>query len=297
LLIQQLFNGLVVGSAYAVFALGFTLLFGVNHILNMAYGSVFMWGAFAGLYVVTAFQVPFAVAMIAGMLAGGLLSIALDLVAFRPLRRRQAADFATILTSIGANLVLLSVAQKVSNTTVMRFPFDLFPIVVFRVAGLRIQLLQIVMVGTAVLMVLGLVFALYRTGLGRRIRSVAYSEGTSRLLGINAEWVNAQVFFISGALAGLAGVLIGVAFNSVQYLMGEPLLMQAFVIIILGGLGSIPGALVGALVIGVVQSLAYAYVSSGAADAISFGILFCIILVRPTGLFGQASAVMRVQRR
>jgi branched-chain amino acid transport system permease protein len=296
-LFQQLFNGLVVGSAYAVFALGFTLLFGVNHILNMAYGSVFMWGAFAGLYVALTFQAPFLVAMATGMVAGGVLSILLDLVAFRPLRRRQAADFATILTSIGANLVLLTLAQKVSNTQVMRFPFEFFPIVVYNVMGLRIQLLQITIVGTAVLMVACLVYALYRSGFGRRIRSVAFSEHASRLLGINAELVNAQVFFISGALAGLAGVLIGVAFNSVQYLMGEPLLMQAFVIIILGGLGSIPGALIGALVIGVVQSLAYAYISSAAADAIAFAILFFIILIRPTGLFGQASAVMRVQRR
>jgi branched-chain amino acid transport system permease protein len=148
-----------------------------------------------------------------------------------------------------------------------------------------------------IVMVVGLVWYLYGTRLGQRIRCVAYSERTSKLLGINPGPVNLQVFMISGALAGLAGVLIGLVFNSVHFAMGEPLLMRAFVIIILGGLGSIPGALVGALVIGVVQSLAYAYVSSGAADAISFGILFCIILVRPTGLFGQASAVMRVQRR
>jgi len=296
-LTQQLLNGLVVGSAYAVFALGFTLLFGVNHVLNMAHGSVFMWGAFAGLYVVQAFDTSFAVALLVGMVAGGVLSVLLDFAAFRPLRRRQAADFATILTSIGANLVLLAVAQKVSNTTVMRFPFEFFPIVMYEFMGLRIQLLQITIVFTGVLMVTALVYALYRTGFGRRIRSVAFSGNTSRLLGINAELVNAEVFFVSGALAGLAGVLIGVAFNSVHYLMGEPLLMQAFVIIILGGLGSIPGALLGGLLVGVVQSLAYAYISSTAADAIAFAILFFIILIRPTGIFGQASAVMRVQRR
>jgi branched-chain amino acid transport system permease protein len=290
LLIQQLFNGLVVGSAYAVFALGFTLLFGVNHILNMAYGSVFMWGAFAGLYVVTAFQVPFAVAMIAGMLAGGLLSIALELVAFRPLRRRQAADFATILTSIGANLVLLSVAQKVSNTTVMRFPFDLFPIVVFRVAGLRIQLLQIVMVGTAVLMVLGLVFALYRTGLGRRIRSVAYSEGTSRLLGINAEWVNAQVFFISGALAGLAGVLIGY-YQSLRWDTGASILLLIFASVTLGGFGTAFGALVGSLVIGLITDVSTVFIPSNMKYVAALAVMIVILLVRPQGILGKRSRI------
>jgi branched-chain amino acid transport system permease protein len=296
-LIQQLFNGLVVGSVYAVFALGFTLLFGVNHILNMAFGSVFMWGAFAGLYVVTAWHAPFVGAMLAGMVMGGLVSMLLDFVAFRPLRRRQAADFAAIVSSIGANLILLAVAQKASNTQIMRFPFDTFPVVNYQFLGLRVQLLQLVIMGTAVLMVAGLVGLLYRTGFGRRIRSVAFSEGTSRLLGINPGLVNGQIFFISGALAGLAGVLLGVAFNSIHYMMGEPFLMQAFVVIILGGLGSIPGALIAGLVIGVVQTMSYAYISSTAADAITFAVLFAIILVRPTGLFGQASAVIRVQRR
>jgi branched-chain amino acid transport system permease protein len=117
------------------------------------------------------------------------------------------------------------------------------------------------------------------------------------LLGINSGLVNAQVFFISGAMAGLAGVLIGVAFNSVHYLMGEHFLMHAFVVIILGGLGSIPGALVAGLLIGIVQTISYAYISSGASEAIVFAVLFAMILTRPTGLFGQASAVMRVQRR
>jgi branched-chain amino acid transport system permease protein len=154
-----------------------------------------------------------------------------------------------------------------------------------------------IIVVSALVLVAALIHALYHTGMGRRIRCVAHSEGTAQLLGINAEWVNIQVFFISGALAGFAGVMIGLAFNSVHFLMGEPFLMRAFVIIILGGLGSIAGSLVGGVIIGVVQTLAYAYVSSAAADAIAFIILFLIILIRPTGLFGKPGAVMRVQRQ
>jgi branched-chain amino acid transport system permease protein len=296
MLIQQLLNGLVVGGTYAVFALGFTLLFGVNHILNMAYGTVFMWGAFAGLYSATAWNAPFVVALLVGMLAGGLLSVALDFLAFRPLRRRNAPDFSYIITSIGASLALITLAQKASNTAVWQFPADTFPASGFEFAGLQLQWLQLMIVVSGVLLVAALVYALYRTALGRRIRCVAFSAGTAQLLGINAAWVNAQVFFVSGALAGFAGVLIGVAFNSVHFMMGEPFLMRAFVIIILGGLGSIPGALIGGVIIGVVQTLAYAYISSAAADAIAFVILFIIILIRPTGLFGKPGAVMRVQR-
>lgn len=296
MLMQQLLNGIVVGSVYALFALGFTLLFGVNHIMNMAYGAVFMWGAFAGLYAVTMLDAPIYLALLLGMLAGGVVSVVLDLVAFRPLRRRGAPEFSAIVTSIGADLVLLSIAQKVSNTAIMRFPFDAFPIIFFTFFGLRIQLLQLVIIGLVVVMVFGLVWYLYRTSFGLRIRSVAYAEQTSRLLGISPGPINIQVFFISGALAGMAGVLIGLVFNSVHFAMGEPLLMRAFVIIILGGLGSIPGALIAGLVIGIVQTLSVAYISSGAAEAIVFLALFIMIVVRPTGLFGQPTAAMRVQR-
>jgi len=296
-LLQQILNGLVMGSTYAVFALGFTLLFGVNHVLNLAYGTVFMWGAFGGLYVASTFHAPFFVALLVGMLTGGVVSILLDVFAFMPLRRRQAPDFSYILASIGASLILLALAQKASNNAVLRYPQDIFPVIVYEFMGLQIQLLQVIISLAAILMVVGLVQGLYHTRLGRRIRSVAFSESTSRMLGINSGWVNAQVYFISGALAGFAGVLIGITYNSVHWMMGEAFLMRAFVIIILGGLGSIPGALIGGLLIGVVQSLAYAYISSAAADAISFAILFVIILARPTGLFGQAGAVMRIQRR
>ena len=296
MLMQQLINGIVVGSVYGLFALGFTLLFGINHIMNMAHGSVFMWGAFAGLYAVIALDAPIYVALLAGMLAGGLISVVLDIVAFRPLRRRNAPEFSAIVSSIGADLVLLAIAQKVSNTAILRFPFDAFPVVVFTVLGLRIQLLQLVIIGLVVVMVFALVWYLYRTGFGQRIRAVAYSEQTSRLLGINPGPVNTQVFFISGALAGMAGVLIGLVFNSVHFTMGEPLLLRAFVIIILGGLGSIPGALMAGMLIGIVQTLSVAYIGAGVAEAIVFVSLFLVIVLRPTGLFGKSTAAMRVQR-
>jgi branched-chain amino acid transport system permease protein len=296
MLMQQLLNGIVVGSVYGLFALGFTLLFGINHIMNMAHGSVFMWGAFAGLYSMLVLDAPVYVALLVGMLAGGVVSVMLDLLAFRPLRRRGGPEFSAIVSSIGADLVLLSIAQKVSNTAIMRFPFDAFPIVFFTFMGMRVQLLQLVIMGLVVVMVFGLVWYLYRTSFGLRIRSVAYAEQTSRLLGINPGPVNMQVFFISGALAGMAGVLIGLVFNSVHFAMGEPLLLRAFVIIILGGLGSIPGALIAGMAIGIVQTLSVAYISSGVAEAIVFGALFVVIILKPTGLFGQPTAAMRVQR-
>jgi len=297
MLMQQLLNGIVVGSVYALFALGFTLIFGVNRVMNMAHGGVFMWGAFAGLYSVTWFHAPFVVAVLVGALGGGLASVLLDWTAFRPLRRQNAPEFSSIVSSIGASLIFLSVAQQLTATRVMRFPFGTFPIVAFTMFGLRIQLLQIVIIVIVALMVTGLLYYLYRTSFGRQIRAVAFSEHTSKLLGINPTAVNFQVFFISGALAGIAGVLIGIVFNSVQFMMGEPLLLRAFVVVVLGGLGSIPGAVVAGLLIGLIQTLTVAYLSAGLADALVFSTLFLVLLVRPTGLFGGVGAVARVTRR
>ena len=131
MLMQQILNGVVVGSVYGLFALGFTLIFGVNHIMNLAHGSVFMLGAFAGLYSVIVFDAPFPVVLLIGGMAGGFVSVVLDLVAFRPLRRHGSLEFSSMISSIGANLVLLSLAQQLTATRVMRFPFDTFPIIVF----------------------------------------------------------------------------------------------------------------------------------------------------------------------
>ena len=296
MLAQQVLNGIVVGSVYSLFALGFTLVFGINHVLNLAHGAVFTLGAFAALYGITLLDLPLWLAAIAAVLVGGAASLLLDLVCFQPLRRRGAPEFAAIVSSIGGGLVLTSLAQQVSDTQVMRFPFGTFPVVVWRVLGLRVQLLQLVIIGSVALIVVALLLWLYRTEAGRQIRAVAISGHTAQLLGINPAAVFAQVFFIAGALAGAAGVLIGLAFNSVHYLMGEPLLLRAFVVVVLGGMGSIGGAVAAGLLLGLVQTLSVAYVSSGVADAIIFGVLFLVLALRPAGLFGTAAGAGRVVR-
>lgn len=297
MLAQQILNGVVIGSVYGLFALGFTLVFGINGILNLAHGAIFMWGAFAALYCVTEAGLPLPVAALVAALTSGVLAILVDLVAFRPLRARNAPEFAAIVTSIGAGLILLSIAQQVSETKVMRFPFGTFPIVIFDVFGLRIQLLQIVILACVALFVVALVLVLYRTSLGRQVRAVAISPDTSRLLGIDPTLVLGGVFFASGALAGIAGVLIGLAFNSVHFMMGEAPLLRAFVVVVLGGLGSVMGAVIAGILLGLIQALGVAYLSSGLSDAIIFGLLFVTLVVRPTGLFGNANSAMRVARR
>lgn len=296
MLAQQLVNGLVVGSVYSLFALGFTLVFGVHHILNLAHGSVCMWGAFVGLAALTpgAFLpagvlpepfLPLPIAFLLAMVGGGLLGVILDVVAFRPLRKRGASEFAALISSIGASLILISLAQQVSHTQILRFPFGTFPIQFFTFAGIRLSLLQLTMVCSLVVLFLALLIYLYRTSFGRQVRAVAVSERAAELLGVNPDAVYLQTFFISGALAGAVGMLVGLAFNSIHFLMGEPYLLRAFVVVVLGGLGSLVGAVAAGLLLGLVQTLTFVYISSGLSDAIIYSTLFLMLLIKPTGLF------------
>ncbi|RVT81776.1 branched-chain amino acid ABC transporter permease [Rhodobacteraceae bacterium CCMM004] len=289
MLAQQILNGLVVSGVYALFSLGFTLVFGIQRILNLAHGAIFMTGAMVAYYTVAAGG-PLWLGFILAIVASGLLSVLVEIVCFRRLRRTGDEEFGGIISSIGAGLVISTIAQQVSSTQILRFPFDTFPVVIFRFWGLRVSMLQLFMAGAAIVLVLVLGYLIYRTGFGRRVRAVTDNEHAAMLMGINPNLVYSQTYFIAGALAGAAGVLVGLAFNSINFVMGEPYLMFGFAIIILGGLGSIPGALLASLVFGMVQTLTIAYLPSGLTSTIIFAALFLILLVRPHGLLGKEDA-------
>lgn len=282
---QELLNGVVVGAVYALFSLGLTLVFGMHRILNLAHGAVFMWGALIGYFAVTGAGLTLLPAFILALFGGAAASVLLDLLVFKPLRRRDGDEFGTIIVSIGANLVLMDLAQKATNAQTLRFPFGIFPIHFYHLLGLRISLQQIVIVASVAVLVLALIAYLYRTNLGTDARAVAIDERTAMLLGINPHAVYFSTFAIAGALAGAAGVILGIAFNSVSYIMGEPVMLQAFVVIVLGGLGSVPGALLAGVLLGVIQTMTTVYISSELSDAVVFGLLFVVLLVRPSGFF------------
>lgn len=284
---QQILNGIVMGGVYALFALGFTLIFGIHRIMNLSHGAVMMVGAFVALYAVR-LGLPFWAAMFLAMIAGGLLSVAVEFLAFRPLRSLSLADaeFGSMISSIGMGLFIMSLAQRLSKTEVMRFPFGTVPVASVEVFGLRVTSIQLLILASAVVLVGVLAFYLYRTPNGRQIRAVAGNQRTAQLLGVNPDVIFFQTFFLSGALAGAAGVLVGLAFNSIHYHMGEPYLLRGFVAIVLGGMGSVPGALAGGLVLGLMQSLCAAYLPALITDAMIFALLFVILLIRPAGLFG-----------
>ena len=288
---QQILNGLVSGAIYALFALGFNLIFGVQKVLNLAHGGVFMAGAFIAYYAVVT-GLPFWVALLLAILACGLISVLIDVLGFLPLRRRSNAmdaEFGAIVISIGVDLILASLAQRLSDTKVLSYPFGTFPVEFFRGFGLRISLLQITIVMLVALLLAALMLFLQRTTFGRQVRAVAINERAAALLGVNARAVYFQTFFIAGGMAGLAGVLIGLSFNSVHFLMGEPYMLKAFVVVVLGGLGNLPGAVAASLLLGVLQTMTVAYLPAGLSDTLIFSTLFVVLLFWPNGLFGGAT--------
>lgn len=293
---QQLLNGIIVGGVYALFALGLTLVFGIHRILNLAHGAVFMAGAFFGLYGVLA-GLPLWVVFPLAMLGSGLLAVLIDLTAFRALRKRGETEFGPIVSSIGVGLIITSIAQYISDTNVMRFPFDTVSTQAFEFAGVKISLLQLtISVSSAVLIGL-LTYIIYHTSEGRKIRAVAFNERAASLCGVNPGRVFFQTFFMSGALAGAAGILVGLSFNSVHFLMGDGFMLRGFVVIVLGGLGSISGALGAGMLLGIVQTLCIAYFSNGISDAIVFTLLFLVLVLRPGGLFNFTDAGLMGARR
>lgn len=289
MLLQQLLNGLVVGGVYALFAVGFNLIFGVQRLLNLAHGAVFMTGAFVAYYTVRAGG-PLILGFLLAILASGLLSMLIEIVCFRRLRKSGDAEFGAIISSMGASLVIMTAWQWISQTQVLRFPFDTVPVVIFRFWGLRVSLLQLIMMGAAIAIVFIMAWFIYRTSFGRQVRAVTDNERASMLVGVNPNRIYNLTYFISGALAGAAGVLVGLAFNNINFTMGEPYLLFGFVIIILGGLGSIPGALLASLIFGMVQTLTIAYLPSGLTNAFIFLAMFLILLVMPNGLMGREQA-------
>ncbi|MEZ4770535.1 MAG: branched-chain amino acid ABC transporter permease [Caldilineales bacterium] len=285
--LQQLVNALWLGSVYALFALGYTLVFGVLDILNLAHGAVFMWGAFFGLLAVTRLGLPIWAALLVAMLGAGVLGVVLDRVAFRPLRRRNAPQLAAIISSIGASTILVSLAQGAFGAQVSRFPFDTLPSQVFIAGPVRVTLIQIIVFAASVVLMVALLLFMRRSRSGKAMRAVAYSGRISALLGINVDRIIVTTFFVSSALAGASGVFLGLAFSAISPFMGAPIELKGLAVIILGGLGNVPGAILAGFLLAATEVFGVAYVSSDFRDAIAFTVLILVLLFRPAGLLGK----------
>lgn len=301
---QQLINGLFAGSAYALFAVGYTLIFGVLDILNLAHQAIYMLGAFSAYLLVTGqmngvgagglrlpLHLPFPLALVLAMLISGLLGVLLDRIAFAPLRRRPDTHFAGLISSIAMAIVFEAIAIALFRAEVFRFPSDTFPTGALELGGAVLQYNRLLVIAAALILVVALTAMLRFTKTGKAIRAVAENPKAARLLGINVEAIVALSFFISSALGGAAGVLYGLALNRIDPGMGHPVELKGLAVIVVGGLGSVPGAVIGGYLLGVTEVASVALTNTSSyRDAIAFTLLVLILVFRPAGLLGRRRA-------
>lgn len=283
---QQLVNGLSIGSIYALFAIGFTLVFGILDRLNLAHPAVFAAAAFVGIELVTVGGLSIWLALPAVFVVGALLGLLVERVAFRPLKGRPDAHFAGLISSIALGGMLIALLQWRYGPDTRRFPAESFPDTRFQLLGAQVSLLQAAILVISVLLMVGLTWLVARTRLGRAMRAVAENPTAARVLGINVDRVTATTFALSSALGAVAGALFAMNVNSAQLGMGAAIELKGLAVIIVGGMGSLPGALVGGLALGLAEVFAVQYVGSSWRDLVAFGLLFLVLLVRPQGLFG-----------
>jgi branched-chain amino acid transport system permease protein len=284
---QQLVNALSLGCVYALFALGFTLVFGVLGVINLSHGAVFMVGAYAALELVTRLALPLAAALVAALVISGVLGLLIDVLVLRPLRNRGAPHLIPMIATIGIAIFVNSAIQGLFGAENLRFAPDLLPEEQLHFAGVQISALELAIIVLSFVLMAALFVVMNRTQLGRALRAIAESPKAAALLGINVEGLFRLTSFTAAALGGVGGVLIALYSNAVFPLMGQPMLHKGIAVIILGGMGDIRGALVGGLFLGFAEVLAVAYIGSTMRDAVAFGLLFIVLLLRPQGLFGK----------
>ena len=284
---QQLVNALSLGSVYALFALGFTLIFGVLGVINLSHGAVFMLGAYAALQAVLKLHLPLWAALIVALLFSGVIGMLIDVLVLRPLRHRNAPHLIPMIATIGIGIFFNSAVQGLFSADNQRFPSDLLPDQQVHFWGVQVSVLEIAIIALSFVLMGALFFVMNRTQIGRALRAIAESPKAAALLGVNVEGLFLLTSFTAAALGGVAGVLIALYSNAVFPLMGQPILHKGIAVIILGGMGDIRGALVGAMFLGFAEVLSVAYIGSTMRDAVGFGLLFLVLLLRPQGLFGK----------
>ena len=296
LFIQQFINGLVKGSVYAMIALGYTMVYGILGIINFSHGEVFMIGAMVAMTVTTLLIgmgmstiLSLLIAILAAMLVCMFTSYTIERVAYRPLR--HAPRLAPLITAIGVSFILQAIAMQVWGLEHFRFP-DVLPAQRINLFGnVGVTMREIIIVVVSFVMMGGLFFLVNRTKLGRAMRATSENVNVAGLMGVNPNRVISATFMIGAALAAVAGVLFATNYGGkVHFYMGFIPGMKAFIAAVLGGIGNIPGALVGGLALGMVEAMGAGYISAEYEDVFAFVVLVCVLIFRPSGLLGQRVA-------
>jgi len=288
--LQFLINGVAVGSMYALIALGYTMVYGIVSLINFAHGEFMMMGAFIGALVLNRLQgTPLVVALLIAMLASGLIAVVTELVAYRPLRNQPKIFVLT--AAIAVSVLLQNVARLVFGSSAVAFPAS-FPegSIAFDSLGIWIEYSQLIVLCLSLVLMVGLWLVVNKTKIGMAMRATSQDLEAARLMGIDTNLIISFTFFVGASLAGAVGVLYGMQY-SVDPLMGVQPGLAAFVAAVLGGIGSLPGAMIGGVLIGVIENLVAGYLSSTYQSAITFLILILVLSVKPSGLLGRMTVV------
>lgn len=293
---EQLINGLTLGSIYALIALGYTMVYGIMRLINFAHGELFMLGAYVGFTLLvpsfvsgqTSGTFVLAAVLLGAMVVVAVTGLTVERVAYRPLRHSHRLT--AVVSALGASIFLQNAAMLVWGKRYQAYPATFVPTGRFEIVGLHVTAMQLVILATAFILMLALYFFVQRTMIGMAIRATAIDHDTAKLMGININQIIRLVFIIGPALGAAAGIMIGLYYRQIHYTMGWSYGLKAFTAAIMGGIGNIPGAMIGGLLLGVLEILGAGYLSSAWKDAFVFVILIGLLILRPHGLLGERVA-------
>ncbi|NLN65365.1 MAG: branched-chain amino acid ABC transporter permease [Clostridiaceae bacterium] len=283
---QQIINGISLGSIYALIALGYTMVYGIIKLINFAHGDVYMVGAYIGYFCMTSFHMGFLPSLFIAMTFCVILGVAIEKIAYKPLR--NATRIAVLITAIGVSLFIEYGTMFFVKADVRSYP-PLTGLLVksFKLGDIVITMQQLLIVGITVILMVLLQFIVKRTRIGKAMRAVSLDKEAAELMGINVNTTISFTFVLGSALAGAAGVLVGIYYNSINPLMGIMPGLKAFVAAVFGGIGIIPGAMIGGYFIGTLEVMVSGYGNSMFRDAVVFAVLILILIVKPSGLLGK----------
>jgi len=283
--LQQMINGLSLGFVYALIAIGYTMVYGIIGLINFAHGDVFMVGGFFGFFAATNLHLPFIPTLLIAMGGAALTGVVVEKIAYKPLR--NSPKLSILITAIAMSVLLENLVRLKMTTDPQTYPETLLPAHVITFAGLSIDNRQLIIIGISIVLVIILQFIVFKTKTGKAMRATSFDKDAAALMGINVNSIISITFAIGSALAGAAGVLFVILYSSIDPYMGIMPGLKAFVAAVLGGIGIIPGALWGGLIMGLVETFSKVYISSSYSDAIAFSILIIILIVKPSGLLGK----------
>ena len=281
--LQQLVNGISVGGVYALIASGYALIYSLLGFSNWAHGEVAMLGAYVALLSVTSVHLPFIPAAIVGIVGAGMISFAVERLTYRRIRENKSPTMFLMIAAMGLSVVFQNGSMLLFGAKFQKFP-PIIAVSSLKIGDVRIGVLDLISFAVAAVALIILQIVITKTKFGLGVRAIASNSSTAGLLGINTNRTFALVFVIAGALAGAAGILLGLKYN-VYPTMGN-IGLKAFIASVFGGLGSVKGAIVGAIIIGVIETLVSGYLNSGLRDLITFSLLIAILLIKPSGLMG-----------